>query len=120
MSQTFVVRGTTPTHIFVVDVSLLDISALYITYEQHGKTILEKSLTDDIVLDDEHKTISVKLTQKDTLAFEEASWNWVVPNQNKLENKILVQIRIKYDNGDAIASEKLLLDLEDVLKDGEI
>lgn len=119
MSQTIIVRGTTPTHIFEVEPDLLDVSALFITYKQHGQTIIEKDL-EDCVLDNDAKTISVQLTQEDTLAFQQASWNWLAPNENKKENKIEVQIRLKYENGKAIASDILLLDLEDVLKDGEI
>ena len=40
------IRGTTPTNIFNVDVDLTTATAIYITYNQNGKTVFEKSLAD--------------------------------------------------------------------------
>lgn len=42
------IRGTTPTHIFVLPEEMKDatFNALYITYQQRRKTVLEKTLDD--------------------------------------------------------------------------
>lgn len=65
------IRGTTPTHTFTIseeqpfDVSL--IADLRISYAQCGKEILVKNLQ-DVTLDG--KTITLKLSQEDTLSFD--------------------------------------------------
>lgn len=115
-------RGTTPIHTFEVDIDLNHIVALYVTYKQGKKIILEKSLEDEdsIVLNPEEKTISVKLSQEDTLKFKDKNWTYLYPNLNSSDTMVKVQIRLKYVNGVALASNIMLLDVTEILKEGEI
>lgn len=115
-------RGTTPTHVFTVDdASLENIAELYITYAQGKQIVLEKTL-DDVVIDTENNTISVTLTQEDTLKFKTSQWSYLYPNDNKKDMMVEIQIRMKYDdlNHSAFASNIVLIDVEKLLKNGVI
>lgn len=99
-------RGTTPTHSFTLPDELKDasISSLYVTYKQNDGTVVEKSVDELSVSDG---TVSVDLTQDDTLLF-------------KANKKASVQIRLKLSSGQAFASDMIDLEVRDVLKDGVI
>ena len=119
MNTVSIIRGTTPTHIFSCDIDLKDIDSLYLTYSQDGQTIIEKTL-DDVTINEDDKTISVTLTQEDTLKFQNDKWSWLEPNTNYSYRKIKLQARIKFTDGTVLASDIILIDIEDILKDGEI
>ena len=110
-------RGTTPTHNFKVDVDLDNIEAIYITYQQEGDTIVEKSI-EDITIDTEKHVISTTLTQADTLGFNVN--NGCCFANSKKNDKVQIQIRIKYIDGSAIASDVITTGVDEILKDGEI
>ena len=99
-------RGTTPTHSFTLPYELKDVevSALYITYRQGGRTVLEKTLSEASVQDG---VITTDLNQKDTLAFQDAG-------------TVQIQIRLRTAAGDALASDIISVDVGRVLKDGVI
>ena len=105
-------RGTTPTHTFTLPDNLktATISALYITYAQHGTTVLEKTLSDVTINDG---VIICALTQADTLKFE-------VLDQHCGCDKVAIQVRMKTSDGAAMASDIMRIPVQDVLKDGEI
>ena len=105
-------RGTTPTHTFTLpdDLTSATISALYITYAQHGTTVLEKTL-DDVT--NNNGVLTCTLTQADTLKFE-------VLDQHCGCDKVNIQVRIKTSDGTAMASDIMRIPVMDVLKDGEI
>lgn len=98
------VRGTTPIHVFTSNISLEDIDLVYITYKQKDVVILEKTI-EDVEIED--NKIRVKLTQENTLRFAES-----LP--------VEIQIRLKYIDGCAIASNIIRTSAERILKDGEI
>ena len=97
-------RGTTPVHSFETDVDLTDAEVIYITYKQNGKVVLEKEKADIEVTSE---GISTKLTQKDTLAFNTIG-------------EVAIQIRAKFADETAIASNVIRAKAEEILKDGEI
>lgn len=97
-------RGTTPSHIFTCDIDLTDAEVLYISYEQEDKIIIEKTL-DDVTIDAE--TITVKLTQAETLAL-------------KMNQGVKIQIRARFPDGTAVASNIINTRAEEILKEGEI
>lgn len=101
-------RGTTPTHIFEVDIDLRTVTELYLTYKQgdecNQKVVLEKTL-DDVVVNEE--TVVTELTQEETLAF--------CP-----EDKVWMQFRVKFPNGQALASNIMVTDFNGILKGGVI
>lgn len=61
------IQGTTPTHTFNLPFTTDTISALRIAYEQSGKVVLTKETND---VETTSKTITVKLTQEETLKFD--------------------------------------------------
>lgn len=97
-------RGTTPTHKFNTSVDLTSATEIYITYKQSNLVKIEKAKADCMVTAED---VSVTLTQADTL---------------NLNGKLLVQmqIRAKFANGTAIASNIMTSDVGVLLKDGEI
>lgn len=97
------IRGTTPTNIFNVDVDLTTATAIYITYAQNGKTIFEKTIADITV---EADKLTVTLTQAETLKFD--------------DRDVAIQIRAKFADGAAIASNIINTAVDEVLKDGVI
>lgn len=96
-------RGTTPKLTFTLPHEF-DISALFITFEQDGKQILEKTLEDVEV---EGVKITLSLTQADTLAFTAPS-------------DVKIQIRLKDSEGNAVASRVMKAGVDEILKDGVI
>ena len=64
-----ILQGTTPTLTFKVknDIDLNTITVLWIYITQQNKEKVLKELS-DVTIDNENKTISVTLTQQDTLA----------------------------------------------------
>lgn len=98
------IRGTTPTHIFDTDISLVAADEIYITYVQ-GNTRLEKTNADTEVTDD---TVTVELTQEETLMFAANDY------------KAAVQIRAKFPDGTAVASNIMNMRVAPILKDGVI
>lgn len=105
-------RGTTPTHTFTLpdDLTSATISALYITYAQGSKTVLEKTLSDVTI---NGGVITCTLTQADTLKFE-------VLDQHCGCDKVAIQVRMKTSDGTAMASDIMPVPIRDILKDGEI
>lgn len=97
-------RGTTPKHTFTTDIDLSAAEVLYITYQQDGETILEKSKEDITVSPDK---LEVELTQEETLAFEEY-------------NDVRVQIRARFGDGSAVASNIMEAPAYEILKEGVI
>ena len=96
-------RGTTPTNTFTVDVDLREATALYVTYKQNSRVILEKTLADATI---EETSVAVTLTQEETLAFSKGT--------------VMIQIRAKFADGAAIASNIITANVNAILKDGVI
>lgn len=96
-------RGTTPQHIFESDLDLSEAATVYITYEQAGKTILEKS-KNDITFSEGR--MSVTLTQEETLKFD--------------CRFVEIQIRARFADGRAVASNIITTTANKILKEGVI
>lgn len=99
-------RGTTPTHTFTTEVDLSEATDIYITYQQDGKNVVEKTIDDITFIEG---GFQITLTQKDTLAFT-----------SDTSKKIDVQVRAVLGDGTAIASNIIRIDAHAILKDGEI
>ena len=98
-------RGTTPTHIFTVDVDLTQATVIYLTYKQGSTTVIERDKTEMTVTSD---SITVELTQEETLALNTS-------------NAIQIQIRAGFNDGSRIASDILTISpAGEILKDGVI
>lgn len=95
-------RGTTPTHTFNVDVDLRQCEVVYLTYRQ-GNVSLDKPKEELVITADK---IEVYLSQKDTLKFK--------------PKEVQAQIRARFPDGTAIASNIMTLDMDAILKEGVI
>lgn len=104
-------RGTTPTITFEVDkeFELTELKQIWVTIENkyHEKTY---DIT-DVTLDAVENTVSVRMTQEDTLAFRLDS---------KLVDQCYAQIRFLKEDGNAYASDEVKLELKRILKEGVI
>ena len=97
------IRGTTPTHTFNVNVDLTNADVIYITYKQGNDTVVEKVKSDCEITS---TSVSVTLTQEDTLKF----------NASDVE----IQIRARFPDDSAIASNIMRTSVTRVLKSGVI
>lgn len=96
-------RGTTPTNTFTTNLDLSTAEVIYITYQQNGQDIIEKNIN-DITFGE--GSLSVELTQEDTLKLS--------------DREVLIQIRAKFSNGKAVASNIIKTPAKMILKDGVI
>lgn len=99
------IRGTTPTLTFNLPCAVSLIQSLYITFEdKSGETVLEKTLAD---CDTADNSVSVTLTQEETLLFKERT-------------EIRLQVRALTTEGDAVASRIYTMPVKEILKEGVI
>lgn len=98
------IRGTTPTHTIAVDIDLRDAEVIYVTYKQGDKLVLELEKANLAIAENE---ISVTLTQEQTLAF----------GANRM---VSVQIRARFHDGTAVASNIMQTTVSAILKNGVI
>lgn len=104
-------RGTTPTLRFEIEdesgqsIPTSLIKTLYITFAQDQTVVLERT---DAIKDG--NIASVTLTQQETLALSSGIGKYPVT----------VQLRGKLLDGNIFASQKIALEVEAILKDGEI
>ena len=97
-------RGTTPTHIFKTKVDLTQASEMFITYKQNSKIKVEKSIG-DITIEEEQLTTT--LTQAETLQFSTGG-------------SVEIQVRVKFPDGKALASNIIKKLPGAILKEGII
>ena len=129
-----IIRGTTPYHNFILPIMTQNIKAIYITYMQNNKVILDKtfvmgeennsfSIANLIDLENANienltreeqisSQLSLHLTQEDTLAFT------FYPAAEK--NIAVIQIRILTTDDEAFASMPVNERIFGVLHDGVI
>lgn len=96
-------RGTTSLHEFITELPTDGIDVLYVTYCQNDEVIVEKTISDATL---EESKISVTLSQTDTLLFT--------------AGRATCQIRVKYTNNSAFATDEVGCIVKEVLKEGEI
>lgn len=105
-------RGTTPKNYFRTELDITGMAVMYITYKQSGKVAIEKSLEDITITTEteDDKTIyvaEVELSQTDTLALSTIG-------------DVEIQIRGRYPDGSAIASNIIKTKVCNILKEGII
>lgn len=98
------IRGTTPTLTFELPFSVDLIKLVYITFSQNNALVFELTNSDCELSD---KTITTKLTQKQTLMFADKS-------------NVSIQLRILTNDNTALASNIIYCNVDKILKDGEI
>lgn len=102
------IRGTTPTIIITVEteIDFDDVSAVWIYISQQNKVKVDKELS-DVTFDKAKRTITVTLSQNDTLAL-------------KADAEALFQIRLLMVNGTAFATRASKVKVIEVYKNGVI
>lgn len=96
------IRGTTPVVILNLPMEI-PFEVLYVTFQQKGKTVLEKTLPDLLV---QGAKVYIRLTQADTLAFDAGK---------------IVDVQLRGRAGEqAYASKVVHMLVSDIFKDGEI
>ncbi len=106
-----IVRGTTPTHVFNIPFSIDKITEAYITYEQDGRTVIDKRL-DDIEADIFENTLTLQLTQDNTLGF--------VVNEKPRDNIVTIQIKLLFDSDIVCCSRPIRDWVVNAVRDGKI
>ena len=106
-----IIRGTTPTLTFNVkneQMDLTEIAEVWITFKTKAGVKLKEKTYDktDVTIDPLEKTITLSLTQEDTLYFS--------------DNIILVQVRLRMNDDMAYASAIIETSIGQILKDGVI
>lgn len=102
-------RGTTPTHIFKTKVDLTQASEIFITYKQNSEIKVEKTIEDITIEVDEEQltTLTTTLTQAETLTFSTLG-------------SVEIQVRVKFTDGKALASNIIKRPAGAILKEGII
>lgn len=102
-------RGTTPTHIFKTKVDLTQASEMFITYKQNSEIKVEKTIGDITIEVDEEQltTLTTTLTQAETLTFSTLG-------------SVEIQVRVKFPDGKALASNIIKRPAGAILKEGII
>lgn len=98
-------RGTTPTvTIKITGISVDLLSTIFVTFKQGQKEVTKDN--QDTTIDVDSNSLKVSLTQEETLLFQ--------------KGQVGVQIRAKTISDDAIASQIVYKQMEDILYEGEI
>lgn len=95
-------RGSTPTNTFEVDIDLTG-ATVYVSYEQQGKTVIEKTGNALTISPDK---IVLQLSQEETLSLKPGD--------------VLIQLRYVFPTGAADASNIIRTTAERIIKDGVI
>jgi len=98
-------RGTTPTLTFGLPFSSDLLTAAYITFSQNGSIILEKELSD---CTPGENSLELSLSQEDTLLLDSTV------------GMVMLQLRVKFTDGSAAASDIMHISVGAILKDGVI
>ena len=103
-----IIRGTTPTIIVSIqtEIDLSELSAAWVYISQQGKVRVNKALT-DIEVDTENRTLSLELTQTDTLAL-------------KAGIETFFQIRLRMEDDTALATTAAKITVKEIYKEGVI
>lgn len=98
------VRGTTPTLQFEFPFELTNIAELWVTLKQDNNIVLDKELAD---CECDGAILTLRLTQQETLKL-----NAFMP--------VAIQIRMRTNDGNAVASNIIITSVGQILKDGVI
>lgn len=98
------IRGTTPTLEFALPFDTDTLAEAYVTLAQGREVVLNKRLTD---CECSEKKLTVRLTQAETLAL-------------KSDCVTEIQVRVRTQTGDALASNIIKVNTDRILQGGEI
>lgn len=106
------IRATTPIHTFVFEEDPSGYERILITYAQGGSIVMEKEKQDlsfetmeDVLSHKQRFKAFFRLSQEDTKKFKAGG------------GQVQVQVRVLTENGEALASDKKTISVQDVLND---
>ena len=101
-------RGTTPTITFNIhtEIDLSTLAECWVTFKSHIGVKEKTYDISDLIIDPVEKTITVAMTQEETLFFS--------------AGRVFVQIRLRTNGDLAYASDIKEMTMNGILKDGEI
>lgn len=99
------IRGTTPKHIFTLKQDPSIFKEFIITYQQYGKTVIEKRKADCEIQDN---SLVLTLTQEETLKFEE---------DRSPRDSVRIQIKALTTDGKVFATEIKSIHIQDILNE---
>ena len=98
-------QGTTPLNVFTIKGYNLTSAKVYVTFKQNNKLLLTKETGNGVSVsydaEEQISTIVCSLSQEETLAMKKGS--------------VKVQVRFIYENGDAYATNKAPISVDDIL-----
>lgn len=97
------IRGTTPTHKFILPFKAELLTSVRVVYKQGQKEVLRKETTDFVM---EGNTLALTLTQEETLLFD-------------CHLSVKLQLRVKTRAGQVLATKPQVVSVEECL-DGEV
>ena len=107
------IRATTPIHTFIFEEDPSGYARILITYAQGGSIVMEKTKSDldfetvnDPLTNKLYYTASYRLSQEETKKFQASSGK-----------QVQVQVRVLTNSGEALASDKKSISVQDVLND---
>lgn len=101
------IRGTTPTHTFNVDLDLR-LATIYVTYMQNGKVLFEKGNEDIVTIEEGY--FLLRFSQEETLTIKACN----------CASSIKIQIRAIFPDGSTVVSNVMTTSVRDILRDGVI
>ena len=106
-------RGTTPNIVIKVnsDLDLSTMTEIWVTVKNKSGEVNYAMSDGDVVLDADEKTLTILMSQEDTLAFQTCG---------SLMGKVELQVRMLDENDMAYASNIKEIELLRILKDGVI
>lgn len=102
--EKMITRGTTPTLEFTIPFDTALLSEAWVTLSQNDVIIIDKQLKDCSC---DAKKLTVDLTQDETLLLD-------------CSCRTEIQLRVKLNDGKALASAVIVVDTERIIKDGVI
>ena len=97
-------RGTTPTLNFELPFAASTVAEGYVSIAQNRQVVVDKPISDWSIADN---TVKVTLTQEETLSLS-------------VLHSTEIQLRVKLNDGNALASKIFTVPTERILKDGVI
>ena len=103
------IRGSTQNLVFNIGINTEEVSQLWLTFSHSNRLNAEifNKTKDDVILDG--TTITVPLSQEETLALNE---------YNIKEKVVYIQLRVLFKDGEALASSIVEITVEHLLKAG--
>ena len=107
------IRATTPKHIFIFETDPSEYARILVTYTQGDEIIMEKG-KDDLIIEQGQNPCSLEPEWQAWCRLTQEETNKFAANPGK---PVRVQVRALTTSGEALASDKKTIQVQDVLND---